>query len=483
MRGDEGIYWKDMNLPARRGIPGIISPPQILEEDFTSTNGKELYPEGPGYQALVIYQEAMPIASAKKILELAKAGQKIIFVNGVTEQIRPMGICATHRKAASKTPFVMESDEELAEIIRGDQGFAQCAGDGCTGRHHKDAAGAGCGAEAAFADDSRNILTCMRQTESETNLFVYNMLYTQGETGNGYAEDSRRQRPYEADCWNGRSREISGKTADGVTEVTLTLNPGEGDYADSRSGRKRPENCRRTACTAKRFPLKKWSLTVEDWNEGEKEGDHRGQRARHCNERSLLRDEEDEDRRRRCGDGSLERYPVSGTGGFRCGVLFHYGRTSRGLVERGRRSASIASTNGCTAAVYVNGEKAGVYNINRRTMEIGDLLHGGYNEIRVEVSSTLNNRLLARGYYDTSLQNSLILMAGASNGNAGAEEAAESGDVMDALEGIRRRRISHGCGDEYFLHRAGLRHDRKCGYQNLQEKLMKKRKGAHTNEQ
>mgnify|MGYP005801840005 FL=1 len=92
--------------------------PQILEEDFTATDGRELYTEGPGYQALIIYQEVMPIASAKKILELAKAGQRIVFVNGVTEQIRPMGICATYKKAASKTPFVMESDEELAQIIQ-----------------------------------------------------------------------------------------------------------------------------------------------------------------------------------------------------------------------------------------------------------------------------------------------------------------------------------------------------------------------------
>lgn len=77
----------------------------------------------------------------------------------------------------------------------------------------------------------------------------------------------------------------------------------------------------------------------------------------------------------------------------------------------------IGSTNGCSAAVYVNGQKAKPYNINKRALEIGGLLVPGHNEIRVEVSSTLNNRLLARGYYDTSVQNSMLLMEGANNGN------------------------------------------------------------------
>ena len=42
--------------------------------------------------------------------------------------------------------------------------------------------------------------------------------------------------------------------------------------------------------------------------------------------------------------------------------------------------------------------------------------------------------MLARCVNYTALQHSLILMAGDSNGNAGADEAAESGDVMDALK-------------------------------------------------
>ncbi len=52
----------------------------------------------------------------------------------------------------------------------------------------------------------------------------------------------------------------------------------------------------------------------------------------------------------------------------------------------------------------------------------------GENEIKIEVSSTLNNRLLARGYYKQSPILSMQYMAGASNANLSEQEASESFD-------------------------------------------------------
>ena len=432
MRGDEGIYWKDMNLQ-HAGYTWDYFAPQILEEDFTSTDGRELYPEGPGYQALIIYQEVMPIASAKKILELAKAGQRIVFVNGVTEQIRPMGICATYKKAASKTPFVMESDEELAQIIQEIKDLPNVRETDVQADTIKMLRELGVEPRAAFVEESRNILTCMRQTEEETNLFVYNMLYTQENPVSVTLKIAGGGRPYEADCWNGEISEISGKMAEGATEVTLTLNPGEATMLilnRKEEARELPED----RVYGEEILLKKWSLIVEDWNEGEKKEiiEDRGLGI-------VTKEVYYETKKTKINAGVVKTVPwkdIPAVGPEVSGVGY-YSTTAELPADWSKEDGavlSIASTNGCTAAVYVNGKKAGVYNINRRTMEIGDLLQGGYNEIRVEVSSTLNNRLLARGYYDTSLQNSLILMAGASNGNAGAEEAAESGDVMDALK-------------------------------------------------
>lgn len=69
-------------------------------------------------------------------------------------------------------------------------------------------------------------------------------------------------------------------------------------------------------------------------------------------------------------------------------------------------------------------------------MEIGALLHAGENEIKIEVPSSLNNRLLARGYYDTSLQNSILLMMGASNGNPGMEDGGGAPDMEELAAGF-----------------------------------------------
>ena len=56
--------------------------------------------------------------------------------------------------------------------------------------------------------------------------------------------------------------------------------------------------------------------------------------------------------------------------------------------------------NGNTAAVYVNGQKAPAVDFDNRRVDISALLQPGENKLLVEVSSTLNNRLKARGYYD-----------------------------------------------------------------------------------
>ena len=116
MRANEGMYWKDMKLQ-NAGYTWDYFAPQILEEDFVDVADGVLLPDGPGYQALILYQEGLPVATAEKLLALAKKGLPIVFVNGVTETIRPGGISKTHRKAAMMTPFNDGADERLAELV------------------------------------------------------------------------------------------------------------------------------------------------------------------------------------------------------------------------------------------------------------------------------------------------------------------------------------------------------------------------------
>ena len=76
----------------------------------------------------------------------------------------------------------------------------------------------------------------------------------------------------------------------------------------------------------------------------------------------------------------------------------------------------IESVNAGSGAVYVNGIKIGGFDFDRRKEDITNWLKAGENQITVEVSTTLNNRLLARGYYDMVGEMSRMLSDNANNG-------------------------------------------------------------------
>ena len=413
MRADQAFYWKDMGLQ-HAGYTWDYFAPQLLEEDFSEVREGELYPDGPGYKALVIYQEVMPLGAARKLLQFAQNGLPIVFVNGVTEETRN-NYHVTHTKAAARTPYVMESDRELTEIISQIKDLANVREtdsqeEVLTLLREMDVV-----PRVAFAESNSDVLTCMRQAENRTHLFVYHMKYAQKQPTTVTLHIAGGGRPYIADCWTGNVKEISGILKNGATVVTLTLQPGEAtmlvlDHKEV----PRELSCGRYDVTE--IPLPKWHLVVEDWNEGEKhtitEDRGNGIVTKECwydTKKTLL------------DAGEVLTIPwkdipavgpaVSGVGTYTVTVEMPADWND----EKGAELV-LGSTNGSTAAVYVNGQKAPVYNINSRTVEIGHLLQSGLNEIKVEVSSTLNNRLLERGYYATARAKSNVFLL--KDGNA-----------------------------------------------------------------
>lgn len=86
------------------------------------------------------------------------------------------------------------------------------------------------------------------------------------------------------------------------------------------------------------------------------------------------------------------------------------------------------------------------------TVDISDLLKDGENEIRVEVTTSLNNRLLARGYYEKGKAFSMALAANANNANAGMEEnQAEAGADPAALFNVHTTVVDYGMTGEVKL--------------------------------
>lgn len=170
MRANEGIYWKDMSLQ-NAGYTYEYLAPQILEEDMVIYKDGMLSPEGPGYQALIIYQEGLPLSSAKKLLKLAKAGLPVILVDGVTETIH-VGREKHHRKAACITPFNDGKDAALAkvieELLRLDN--VRRTADNNTKSILEEM---GVFPKAAFLEPNKKILTAYRETKQSDYIYLY----------------------------------------------------------------------------------------------------------------------------------------------------------------------------------------------------------------------------------------------------------------------------------------------------------------------
>ena len=422
MRANEGIYWQDMKLQ-NAGFTYDYFAPQLLEEDFVVTDGKVLLPDGPGYQALILYQEALPIGSAKKILELAKKGLPVLFVNGCTEKIRP-GVSVTYKKAASKTPFLDGKDAELAAVVAEIKSLPNVRTVEIQGQTIDALAELGVEPRAAFAESSPDVLTCMREDENSIILFVYNMQYAQKKDVSVTLKVCGTGKAFEIDCWNGTEKAAdSYAAADGVTSIDTVLAPGQARMFVIDLAAGTGENHVKRTVTGT-YELPEWDLSVEDWNEGDlieivedrglgivtHEFDYETKKTVLPTIKTTLVPWKDIP-----GVGP----DVSGIGRYTTQVVLP---ETFGKDPAEKAALTIESVNGNTLAVYVNGVKAGAADFDALCVEVGDYLHAGTNEICVEVSTTLNNRLLQRGYYEMSGGLSEMLANNANNANEGLGE-------------------------------------------------------------
>ena len=477
MRANEGIYWKDMKLQ-NAGYTWDYFAPQILEEAFVDYENGELISDGPGYQALIIYQEELPLHTAEKLLKLAKKGLPILFVNGVNETLRPGGINKTHEKAADMTPFLNEADEVLTEIVSEIKALPNVREIDDQSRTYETLLEMGVRPRAEFSQSNQNILTHMRQEENTLYVYAYNMQYTEKEPFAFSMKIQGEGKPYRIDCWNAAVEETAEyRHEDGCTVLSLELAPGQACmYAvdlsadpeihvaevsgTSEKQEKMQEAVSLCKCgdaftanifksgtydiafsdgteekvsaeVPKEIPLPLWNLDVEDWNEGEKRTitEDRGlgivtKEVYYETKKTMIH----------AGEVSLKPWKdieavgpeVSGVGTYTTHVeLPEDWDDSCGAVLK------LESTNDNTAVIRVNGEKAGAFDIDALAIDISELLKKGDNEITVEVSSTLNNRLLARGYYKKGEEFSKALAANANNANVGEDGEEGPGMIFD----------------------------------------------------
>lgn len=434
-RANEGIYWKDMSLQ-NHGYTYEYFAPQILNDPDIRVENGVLDPEGAGYRALILYQDRLPLQSAKEILSMAKEGLPVVIVNGVTEMLFKGHDCF-YEKAASKTPFLDGKDEDLAKVMRELKSLDNVREVEDQSQTLSALESLGVEPRVGYGKDNSRIISALRSEGTTSYLFLYNYMYTETEPYTFTVVMEGEGKPYLIDAWQGTQEEILPyRKKDGKTYATITLAPGEAVAVKLEEEEK--EELYPTECTAdfirktegkyricaenegvyvtrmsdntlyetkvegaQTIPLGRWDLTVEDWNEGDKVGIPEDRGLGYVTNEVYY-----ETKKTKIHVGETDLVPwkdieevgpqVSGVGYYRCSV------TVPDTWKPGDRAVlRIGSTNGNSAALFINGKKGPAVDFDSLETEVGDFLNCGENTIEIEVSSTLNNRLIARGYYET----------------------------------------------------------------------------------
>ncbi|MFP3813389.1 hypothetical protein, partial [Bacillus sp. SIMBA_005] len=84
MRNRENQWWQDLGMQDA-GWTYELFDGSLLAHPEVRFDGEVVQPEGPGYQALIIYQEALDPDVARLLREWARNGLKLLIVNGTRE--------------------------------------------------------------------------------------------------------------------------------------------------------------------------------------------------------------------------------------------------------------------------------------------------------------------------------------------------------------------------------------------------------------
>ncbi|HET7725015.1 MAG TPA: glycosyl hydrolase [Propionibacteriaceae bacterium] len=400
MRNRENQWWQDLGMQDAGWTYEYFDPELLLHPDVEFGDGV-LQPGGPGYQAVIVYQECLDPDAASRLLELARNGLRVLLVHGAREvKWLAAGLHTVHEKAAARTPGNDGRDAELASTI------ASLLAES-TVREISDPAqtvstlrALGVVGRSEFLEDNQSVLGLLRDDATLSHLFLYNFLY---ETGGPSEVQVALQRPgavHRVDPWQGTlSPYATEVAADGRLVISVTLHPGEVafltvDHEASAGGLTTSESVVTT--------LDDWQITVESWDAGDleviTEDRGLGYVTREVRPHTAVTAID-------AGQGPLKPWldlpevgpEVSGVGDY----VTHVTVSDEDLADGGRLVLDLGSTAGGLGSVSVNGGAPCGFDTSRPRVDVTDELRPGDNEIHVRTASSLNNRLLARGYYDS----------------------------------------------------------------------------------
>jgi alpha-L-rhamnosidase len=396
MRDRQNHWWSDLGMQDAGWTYEFFDGSLLLRDDVSFADGL-VQPDGPGYQALIIYQSELDADVAAHLLEWARQGLRIVVVHGAREAKLVMrDLYTTHERAAAGTPGLDGRDQELAATMAELLSLPSVAEVDNPALTLTALRRFGVRGRAEFVRDNPNVLTHLRADGDLLHLYAYHYLYETGEPTEVEIALPGPGAAYRIDGWTGSVRPHQGvRYTDDRTAVRLRLSPGETALItlDRSGGAGAPSE---PAPHEQVAEIPTWDIAVESWDAGElqliTEDRGLGYVTREVRPTTAVT-------RIDAGTGELRPWlslvgpEVSGVGDYRSTVRLDDPGSGRLLLDLG-------STAGGLGSVSVNGAAARGFDTSRPIVDVTDDLRAGDNTIHVRVSSSLNNRLLARGYYD-----------------------------------------------------------------------------------
>lgn len=411
MRDRQNHWWQDLGMQDAGWTYEFFDGSLLLRDDVSFAEGL-VQPGGPGYQALVVYQSALDPDAAARVLEWARQGMRVLLVHGARElEHLATGRYTTHQRAAVRTPGLDGRDAELAATI-GELLTLPSVAEVDDPAHTVEALRAlGVVGRAEFSGENRSVLSHLREDGDLLYLYLYQFLYETGEEVEVEVALPGTGAVHRVDGWSGAIRRHDGvRHAEGRTLVTITLAPGETALLTlDRGAADISESAPARAQTI--AELTEWNIAVESWDAGDavvvEEDRGLGYVSREVRPTTAVT-------RLDAGRGSLRPWnqlaevgpEVSGVGEYTTTL-----RLDQEVGEGERYVLDLGSTAGALGAVRINGRAVKGFDTSRPVVDVTEDLRAGDNEVTVRVASSLNNRLLARGYYDR-VPDIMLMIAG-----------------------------------------------------------------------
>ena len=398
MRNRENHWWQDLGMQDAGWSYEFFDASLLLHDEVTFGDGV-VQPDGPGYQALIVYQEALDPDAAALLLDRARAGLRVLIVNGARElKLLLTGEYTTHERAASRTPGRDGRDEELAATLTALRALPSVREIDDPAQTVQALRDLGVIGRAEFASENRDVLTYLREDGDLLHLFAYHFLYETGaETTVEVALPAGAIHRIDANTGEALPHQGTRQAGD-RTIVTFTLAPGESALFTLDRGSAGQDSAPARATTV--ADIAEWRISVESWDAGEDitivEDRGLGYVTREVKPTTAVTRIESAATALRPWKDLPDIGPeVSGVGEYR--AVFTIDAAD---AADGRLLLDLGSTSGGLGSVRINDGAARGFDTSHPVIDITSDVRPGTNEVVVRVASSLNNRLRARGYYE-----------------------------------------------------------------------------------